>query len=73
MNLCYRGTTYQPQKTQVETVALPYIVRFLGRAYLRRRPQKSYKSQIDLKKNVSQCFQLQNIPALKYRGVVYDK
>ena len=38
MELRYRGTTYQSQEVQIETVTSGETAPFLGQTYLRRRP-----------------------------------
>ena len=58
MQLRYRGITYQPTNTQVETIPSDISARFLGRTYFISRSTQTFKPQLELK---------------KYRGVTYIK
>ena len=58
MQLRYRGITYQPNNTQVETIPSDLPARFLGQTYNISRPTQIFKPQLGFK---------------KYRGVTYIK
>lgn len=58
MKLCYRGTSYQPTTTLVDTVASNVTARFLGKTYTVRQASCPIVSQPNL---------------YQYRGVRYGK
>ena len=56
MKLRFLGQTYLASNDRVETIASEHTARFLGQSYIPRRPVKTFKPQLGLK---------------KYRGITY--
>lgn len=56
MELRFLGQVYSSQNNRVETIPSDHTASFLGQPYHLRRPVKTFKSQLGVR---------------KYRGVVY--